>query len=459
MQLFVLSPDTPEAEGPHLHVANLTLGLQAQPLDPSPSPAPFICISYSWGTGRTPSPFCPSELVSDRTIPALHAVLTQRPLSRAFWVDAFCVPGLDSPAERAATLESMGFIYSRAEEVIVVLTGRALPALEQIGREENLLPSHLDALEREDWVTRAWTYQEAVNARRLRVTCHDAPPGVLVDCLQLFSYLGHAINSLGVEERSSKHPRLNAFEDVMVDCAVAMYLERSALQVMAIMDERTQTRVEDHFYAMMGAISTEPAASVVREAKSPCEAFMALCEKKGDYSFVFSSVGRDAREGRRWRPVEDERLPAILRLSSRGSGLRGRADGDKVVVEDVVVFRPGPISDDSRGFVARWLEGYKPARSYADLELEHAAFEALCEMGFTGSSECVETNDGLFFPQTRLGDASELEIIVAVGIEWRLGSPALGRYQKDDSAGGVLYTPGVFFGILPEGHCGETVIL
>ncbi len=141
-----------------------------------------------------------------------------------------------------------------------------------------------------------------------------------VDCMQFFSCLGHALSALGPKARA-RYPRLNAFEDVIGDWAVAGFLERSALQVMSIMDTRTQTWPDDHFYAMIGAISTEPARPV--ELSSPCEAFMTLCERKGDYSFVFTSAKRDMRPGYRWRPVDGSELPAIIRLPSLGRGLRG----------------------------------------------------------------------------------------------------------------------------------------
>src|SRR5262245_23558241 len=52
----------------------------------------FICISYSWGEGRVPSPFRDNFDVSDRTIPALTAAMRHRPSCDCFWIDAFCVP-------------------------------------------------------------------------------------------------------------------------------------------------------------------------------------------------------------------------------------------------------------------------------------------------------------------------------------------------------------------------------
>lgn len=276
--------------------------------------------------------------------------------------------------------------------------------------------------------------------------------------MTFLSSLGYALGTLPAAERG-RLPRLNALEDVLADCAVAGYLDRPALQVMAAMDTRTQTWSEDHFYAMMGAISTEPARGV--EVRSPAEAFMALCERRGDYSFVFSSDARDEKSGRRWRPRDDGALPAVLRLTVTGPGvdgrvsnvaLRGWVEGGVLKLEGVVVLKPGKVGDDGRGFIARWLEGSKPGGAYEGLELEEAAFEALRELGFSGSGAWLETEPGLFFPQWwRFPENVQIEVVVAVGIQWRLGSPGLARYRASPRED-VMYVPGVFFGKVGVGN-------
>jgi len=170
MKLFVVSPDC-ALEDQRLQINGTGWGLLEQDVSHNlntPS-SDFICISYSWGTGTCTSPFHPDFSVSDRTLPVLLTAIAQRPTSRKIWIDAFCVPPPSESSARDSTLQSMGFIYSRASEVLVVLTSRAIPALQQATTTGSRLlsPSHLAALEAEDWVTRAWTYQEAVNARRL----------------------------------------------------------------------------------------------------------------------------------------------------------------------------------------------------------------------------------------------------------------------------------------------------
>ncbi|KAK0705682.1 hypothetical protein B0H67DRAFT_594739 [Lasiosphaeris hirsuta] len=421
-----------------LHINGQGWGLLEQDTPSTPNQlSDFICVSYSWGLGRSLNPFHPPYPVSDRTLPVLATTITQRPTARKIWIDAFCVPPPSQPSLRTSTLQSMGFIYSRAAEVIVVLTSAALPVLRQALLSSALSQSHLDILEAEDWVTRAWTYQEAVNAHRLRITCDGSPPDTAVDSMPFFNALGRALVSLAPTERA-RYPRLNAFEELMADCAVAGYLERSALQVMAMMDERTQTVPEDHFYAMMGAISTEPARAV--EGVSPCEAFMRLCERKGDYSFLFSSEGREEREEMRWRPREGGLKPG------------GEVKRGCLVLENVVMLQLASPGEDVMAFIERWLAGFKPYGSWPHLEPEQAAFEALRALGFSGSSEYLGAECGLVFPHDPVPrSAKNVEILVAVEIMWTLGAPALVRYRDNAGSGVLSYVPGVFFGKIQNG--------
>ncbi|KAK3361971.1 hypothetical protein B0T24DRAFT_640517 [Lasiosphaeria ovina] len=428
MKLFVISPDcAPEDQ---LHINGTGWGLLEQE---TPSTlgtlSDFLCVSYTWGAGHFPSPFHPEFKVSDRTLCALLTAIVQHPTARKIWIDAFCVPPPSEPSLRASTLQSKGFIYSRASEVLVVLTSAAIPVLQQAIRSHPLSPSHLAILEAEDWVTRAWTYQEAVNACQLRITCDDSLPSTAIDMMSFFSFLGSSLGSLPPAQRKL-YPRLNSLEDLFVDCAVAKYLERSALQVMTIMDGRTQTQPEDHFYAMIGAISMEPTIAV--EEIGPCEAFMRLCERKGDYSFLFCKEDRDEGMGRRWRPVECELRP-LIRWHSWGGGLRGMADGERVVLEGIVVLELGKLGERARTFIEEWLLAFERMNygSWPNLETERAAYEALRVLGFSGNEEYLATECGLVFPQNPAPQSAQVKVIeskiVPVSQSHRLLTPGSPR--------------------------------
>ncbi|KAK0713957.1 hypothetical protein B0T26DRAFT_783757 [Lasiosphaeria miniovina] len=459
MKLFVISPDC-APEDQRLHINGTGWGLLEQE---TPSTlgtlSDFLCVSYTWGAGRFPSPFHPEFKVSDRTLCVLLTAIVQHPTARKIWIDAFCVPPPSEPSLRASTLQSMGFIYSRASEVLVVLTSAAIPVLQQASRSHHLSPFHLSILEAEDWVTRAWTYQEAVNACQLRIVCTN-PKGfssssVLFclrcrsDMMSFFSLLGSSLGSLTPAQRKL-YPRLSSLEDLFADCAVAKYLERSALQVMTIMDGRTQTQPEDHFYAMMGAISIEPTNAV--EEIGPCEAFMRLCERKGDYSFLFCKEDRDEGMGRMWRPVGCELRP-LIKWHSWGGGLRGSADRERVVLEGIAVLELGKLGERARTFIEGWLLAFERMNygSWPDLETERAAYEALRVLEFSGNEEYLATECGLVFPQNPAPQSAQVKVIVAVGIRWTLGSPALIQFRDDASSDEYFYEPGVFFGQVPDG--------
>lgn len=143
---------------------------------------------------------------------------------------------------------------------------------------------------------------------------------------------------------------------------VAGYEERSALQVMSNMDKRTSSRPDDHFYAMMGAIST--ALTDFSGTIEPCEAFMALCESKGDYSFIYSAAKRDPAFMRRWRPVAGD-LPSILPWHSWGAGQPGHKEGSALYLDFMMTFQRSPIEEDGKDMLGN---GYQlstpPIRNY-----------------------------------------------------------------------------------------------
>ncbi|RYP33473.1 hypothetical protein DL767_004751 [Monosporascus sp. MG133] len=343
---------------------------------------PFICVSYTWGEGREPSPFHPSFDVSD---------------------------------QRAHTLESMGYIYSRASEVIVVLSNAARSVLEQMRTSDRLDSIHLDVLEREKWVSRAWTYQEAVNSRNLFITCED-PYGAIVEGSHFLNSLGNTLSRLGgsgfASDKRQRYPRLDVFQDLIADSMIAEYQERSALQVMSNMDRRTQRHREDHFYAMIGAISTARASSC--ETSDPCEAFMR------------SSVHLTL---------------ALLRGGPAGS-------------QGIGVLIPGP--DDAtrepfngqgregEKFVEEWLESSEIRDVDSPEFVQESMHAALQFMGFKGSPDCISTTHGLFFPYERISADEETIILVATQVRWTFGAPGIARCYGNAE----LYTPGVFIGLI-----------
>ncbi|OCK93258.1 uncharacterized protein K441DRAFT_662064 [Cenococcum geophilum 1.58] len=446
MLLYLLTQD-PEAKAGSIEVEGVYYSLTAQNLDASDAEdVEFTCVSYTWGKGRKPSPFHKNFEVSDRTIPALIAVMRHCPSSTSIWIDAFSVP--IETQERAHTLESMGYIYSRAEQVFVVLSSGARSVLEQMSTSDRIHPDHLDVLEKEEWISRAWTYQEAVNSKKLYITCDDSH-GIIVDGSHFLNRLGYTLSRLGDTvpeiDKRQRYPRIDAFEDLIADYMIAGYQERSALQVMSNMDRRTKSteeRPQDHFYAMIGAISTDRASS--SGTTDPCEVFMSLCERKGDYSFIYSAAKRDSAPSRRWRPKSGD-LPSILPWHCWGEGQPGHEDSGSFYLDQMMLLEKSPIDKHGTKFVEEWLVSSKIHADRSQTPLHQSAYTALQTIGFRGSSECLHTMKGFFFPFESVLPNQVTSILVTTKVRWSLGAPGLVRYHDGNIE---YYTPGVFFGCI-----------
>jgi hypothetical protein len=149
-----------------------------EPLDINPpSDVPqYICISYVWGSGRIPNPIQTTIEMSHHTLPVVIAAIRNHDPDHSvsmIWIDAFCMP--IEPVAKRATLESMGFIYGHARQVVVVLPNEAFVAIEKMGQLDRAqTPSAtvecLDVLENDEWIRSVWTYQEIVNCNDLLFT-------------------------------------------------------------------------------------------------------------------------------------------------------------------------------------------------------------------------------------------------------------------------------------------------
>lgn len=450
MHLYLLVPSSSPARAT-IEVKGRSWSLESYNLDETSNEVDltYSCISYTWGNGRVFSPLSPSHLVSDRAIPALQSITHHRPSVTRVWIDAFCVP-LSGP-ERHTTLTSMGHIYSQASEVIVVLSSAAQPVLTRMrDPKARLIVDDLAVLEKEEWVERAWTYQEAVNSRELFITCSSPPSytaSVIIPADRFFSSLGDALAHFqgSIVDKLHNYPRLNAFEDIMADYYTAGFEERAALNIMSNMDRRVQGRAGDHFYAMMGAISSG-AMTWGEEGVTPCEAFMRLCERKGDFSFIFSAAKRDEVVGRRWRPVAGD-LPSILPWHGWGDGQPGKMSDEGLRLDKMAVVYSSPVQEEAKHFIERWLRNFWKDydHSFPTANIEEAAVAALRLMGFRGSARYVATSEGLFFPYEPIACGEIEDILVSTALRWSLGAPGLVRYAGNGSSE-YQYVCGVFFG-------------
>ena len=402
----------------------------------------YSCISYSWGSAREPNPLGETTEMSSRTIPTLAAAMRAQK-SNAFWTDVFCVPA-EGP-ERQATLMNMGYIYGHCAETIIVLLHASFRAVEHASRNQILSDESLRDLERDPWISSVWTYQEAVNCQDgYFVSEKEGSEPVVLS--QFVNSLGHSLQQwrkregAGYLDYRATFPRLDAFEDLIGDLMLGDYGQRSAYLVMSSMDRRLAQDPKNRFYAMIGVMTQD--VQNVRHADLP-EEFMALCDAKNDYSYIFSSEERDADPSKRWRPAPGM-LRTIFPWHSWGMAQRAHHDAAGIWLEDMLSLTPSStMGDKGMKVILRWMRAMGVQARHDDTVGE-ILFSIISKAGFSGSESYLTTTEGLFFPQHPLADTDNVNILVSTQVRFVFGAPALAAV----TAGGenASYVPGLFVG-------------
>lgn len=359
----------------------------------------------------------------------------------------------------------MGLIYSLAAEVICVLSPAARSIIDQMSKSDRVDEAAIRAIENDEWVSRAWTYQEVVNSPSISFTCtasgnssatnEDSSHG-LIDGCHFLNCIGSTLSRLpgNYLQESYQFPCLDAFQELIADWTLASYQERSALQVLTNMDRRTQGRPEDRYYAMIGAISrVPPSLSAVGNA---CDEFMAVCEGKGDYSFIFTATERETEEGRRWRPRSTVNLQSLLPWHLLGESQPGHLHNEKgaLCLDQMVELQTGEPDDRALSHINVWLPVFQEPGD-ENLPREESIFKCLKVMGFKGVSSCLYTEAGYFFPWKPIAHSGTVKIMVSLALRWRVGAPGLAceRHGQD-----VVYTPGALIGTVGSKSASSVVL-
>jgi hypothetical protein len=422
---------------------------------PLPADAPaYICVSYSWGDGRTANPFDPTRPMSPRVRPALEtAIATLRPA--AVWLDAACMPSHE-PA-RSRCLQSMGAIYAAASGVLAVLPPSIGSVLDAVGQKKAVSSEHLQCLKADDWVSRVWTYQEIANSKIMSFAIEGQRSAPLAGAT-LLNGIGQAITQcrqaeeVDAYEFRQRHARLDAWETLIADWIDANYAERSAYRVMTAMVGRNAQNPDDHFYAMIGAISTA-LSDPNRANQSPAEYFMRVCEEKGDFSFIYSSATRATGPVCSWRPIPGPLLP-IIPWASDGERQTGEPHATSLRLHNMANLTLGQLDGAPRTFIQDWLQ--KTVRRPSSPDMAGAVGETLRRAGFGGCGEYFETTDGYFFPQNPLGRATDCRMLAASDITFRFGAPGL-LLDPVDAGNARLRDVGVFVGQVPTNR--QTIMI
>jgi hypothetical protein len=418
------------------------------------------------------------QLMSYRTIPAIEATIkaSQSPknwdyalmctprdelkeaaalsaalkASQAIWIDALCVPSQE-PA-RAACLRSMGGIYSSAAQVFVVLSEPCSKPLHQAHNKVRMIPEELFVLENDNWITRAWTYQEMANSKStlfiaqgdgsVLLLALDFLNAILTDTTAYADAQGFKRTELAV-----RFPKLEGLQVMMAEHRLVEYTGRSAYQVMSAMHQRVAERKEDRIYAAIGVITSLPSDSLDDAALHPAEYFMRVCEEKGDYSFIFCTAPRSDIPGKGWRPVADQFQPVVAGLLAPSYGLTGCLKATHLQLDNMSRMSPGNLDSSAmnavRAFVGSDIAGLSSG-DIADVVLER-----LKQHGFSGSGEHLETENGYFFPQSTLTGSDEIFVVVSEDVQWTNGGPGL-LVRSSDTDINHFCDVGAFVGKIPK---------
>ena len=391
----------------------------------------------------------------------------------------------------------MGFIYSTAVSVIVVLQGAVWEFIKKASTFNTVLqltPKEMEDLELDTWISRVWTYQEMVNNNNVQfTTITSADEQVIVSCQPLLNCIGYSSERWRKETETSqsefrlKFPNLCNLEDTLLDTQVSAYLKHSALGVMSNMTARSfnPNYPGNRLLASLGALTQKvswgsPAATLSELS----EKVMSTCEAANDYSFIYTSDRRDDRPGLRWRPSprqaesNDQKpihLVPVLNWTSYGKPFgetqRGHKDSLGFWLDNMVRLRPSDsIAEGVEKRLYAWLYnweddpvhpevkasvGFFGPKERGKLDLVPAMFKAFEMIGFTGSSKCQVCENGLFFSVRDLDGRRDVELFTASSIRWGFGAPGLARWKEREV---TEYSAGVFAGLIDQ-MAGESLLM
>jgi hypothetical protein len=326
----------------------------------------------------------------------------------------------------------MGFIYSTAISVIIVLQQFTWKIIESVSSEVSpraLSYEEMEILERDDWISRVWTYQELVNSRNAWFTALESTAQRnAIHAENFFNCVGFSLDQWkktsgkGHSAALEQFHNLDTLEETLVDRQMGDYLERIALGVLSNMSSRKfdPKYPKNRLLACMGALSQDvswgPPTTTSAEI---AEKLMSICESNGDYSFIYTSDLRDQRPGMRWRPSplelgsgETTNLNPVANWHTWGTQI-GHRDANSFWLEKMVLLEPAEaIDEEVEKFLERFLYGSKdlqqPDRTIGgifrheeceDKQLSQVVLNFLHKIGFKGDQEPQVCKTGLFFSQ------------------------------------------------------------
>ena len=431
----------------------------------------FACVSYVWGSGREPHALVDGLTMSTHTCPSLAAAIRAGSCN-AFWTDVFCVP--HAGPERQSTLENMGYIYSRATEVIIILGKDTFSAIQEMMHNSSVSESKLQILECDEWVSSVWTYQEIVNGGSVRfVSERQADKPTSIECSDFFNALGYSLSKWQSSTESDifatmrTFPNLNALENILADWQTAAYTLRSALSVFSSMASKRNADPANYFYAILGALTQSPQQLIWNPDQNLAEKVMAICERKNDFSFIYTAAARDTDARQRWRPraaplpADGATVPAVLRpifaWHCWGEAQYGHYDATGFWLHGMTIMQPAPsVEDAGRKALSNLL--HQPELQHVDdAVLGSTVYAAIGSVGFEGEAAPIVVTEGLVFALETVRRDGIAKVLVSNQIRWAIGAPGLVHISHGDEK---QYVPCIFIGsIVGLLGDGESVLL
>ena len=420
---------------------------------------PYTCISYSWGEGRTINPLGSDQKISDRTIPVIETVINAfqstecqnaalgslfsneikfaeklalvRNASGAIWIDSLCRPQQQLAAD--ICIQNMGDIYREAAQVFVVLKNTCLNTVYKTYNKESLNLDDYLAVASDDWVDRAWTYQEFINSKMMFIIAEGKGDTFISELDFLEALMSDAAAYADIQDIDLSQK----LERIQLLVAEQQNEVRSVFQTMQAVNRRVATLSEDRINAMISVVADRSTAIPNRGSMTPAEYFMRVCEESDDYSFIFSTNLRSEVSGRRWRPIDDQITPVISDVAAVGSGLSGCLKDTHLQMNNM----------------CRMVTRKSNLVIYAVENLLKADFpkellKRLIERGFTGCGECIKLEHGYFFPQSPHKRSKDLFVAVSHDVKFHQGAPGL-LLRSNDTDINQFCDTGVFIGKPP----------
>ena len=365
----------------------------------------------------------------------------------------------------------MGYIYSRASQVVIVLGEETFSAMEELQRQDYFSESALCVLERDEWVSSVWTYQEIVNGGEVRFVS-ERNTSNSIDCEMFFNALGFGLSkwekTAGMDTASSVKvfPHLNALEQIFADWKMAGYTFRSALAAFCSLAYKCNADAANYFYAILGTLTPYPQQLEWSSEQNLAEKMMAICESKNDFSFIYSSEARDPDPAWCWRPIAapltpgDGTLPRILRpiliRHCWGEAQNGHYDADGFWLDGVTVMpSTSNVGDMGWDYLSDWLR-LSHRQNADDAALWDAALTTLRSWGFEGTPTPIFTTGGLIFALEAIQTDEIVRLLVSTQLRWPKGAPGLVHVS---SAGEKRYVPCAYIGSYKLLDNGESVML